>query len=118
MNKPKTIDEYISMQSEDVQPKLTKIRQLIEKAVPESEELISYGMPAFKYYGIIAWFAAFKNHYSVFVRPKYLKAFKEELKQYELSKSAIRIPTGKPVPVQLLTKIIKHVAKYNLEKSK
>jgi uncharacterized protein YdhG (YjbR/CyaY superfamily) len=55
------------------------------------------------------WFAAFKNHYTIFLRRNVLQNFREELKSYELSESesGIKIPLDKPVPVQLLTKIIK-----------
>ncbi len=105
------------MFSTDIQKILEKIRQTIKKAVPDAEEVISYGMPAFKFQGMLAWFAAFKNHYSVFMRPKSLQVFKEDLKQYELSKSAIKIPLDEPVPVRLVTKIIKYGAKQNLEKA-
>ena len=112
------IDKYILMFSSDIQKILEKIRQTIKKAVPDAEEVISYGMPAFKFHGMLAWFAAFKKHYSIFMRPKVLQVFKEDLKQYELSKSAIKIPLDKPVPIKLITKIIKYAAKENLKKVK
>ena len=112
------IDKYIAMYSSDNQKTLEKIRQTIKKAVPDAEEVISYGMRAFKFHGMLAWFAAFKKHYSIFMRPKVLQVFKEDLKQYELSKSAIKIPLDKPVPEKLVTKIIKYAAKENLKKAK
>jgi uncharacterized protein YdhG (YjbR/CyaY superfamily) len=112
------IDKYILMFSSDIQKILENIRQTIKKAVPDAEEVISYGIPAFKFYGMLAWFAAFKKHYSIFIRPKILQVFKEDLKQYELSKSAIKIPLDKPVPVKLVTKIIKYAAKENRKKAK
>jgi len=112
------IDKYILMFSTDIQKILEKIRQTIKKAVPEAEEVISYSMPAFKFHGMLAWFAAFKKHYSIFMRPKVLQVFKEDFKQYELTKSAIKIPLSKPVPVKLVTKIIKYAAKENLKKAK
>jgi len=113
-----TINDYLANQDTSVRYSLEKLRHTIKKAVPEAEETISYQMPAFKYLGMLAYFAAFKNHYSLFVKPKILQAFKDDLKQYELSKSAIRIPKGKPVPVQLVTKIIKFGALENLEQAK
>jgi uncharacterized protein YdhG (YjbR/CyaY superfamily) len=113
-----TINDYLANQDVSVRYSLEKLRHTIKKAVPEAEETISYQMPAFKYLGMLAYFAAFKNHYSLFVKPKVLQVFKDDLKQYELSKSAIRIPKGKPVPVQLVTKIIKFGAKENLDKAK
>jgi uncharacterized protein YdhG (YjbR/CyaY superfamily) len=115
----KDIDEYIDLQSEIARSILSEIRQTIKKAVPEAEELISYQMPAFRYHGMLAWFAAFNHHYSIFIPRKILNLFEEELKPFELSKSksAIKIPLDKPVPDQLLSKIIKSVAKANLEKA-
>jgi uncharacterized protein YdhG (YjbR/CyaY superfamily) len=114
----KDIDDYLALQNEDVRKKLEKLRQTINKAVPEAVEVISYSMPAFKYHGMLAYFAAFTNHYSLFISPKVLESFKDDLNQYELAKATIRIPMGKPVPVQLVTKIIKAVGKQNLEKAK
>jgi uncharacterized protein YdhG (YjbR/CyaY superfamily) len=114
----KDIDEYIELQSEIARSILSEIRQTIKKAVPEAEELISYQMPAFRYHGMLVWFAAFNHHYSIFIPRHILNLFEEELKPFELSKSksAIKISLDKPVPVQLLSKIIKSGAKANLEK--
>ena len=115
----KDIDEYIGLQSESTRVILSEIRQTIKKAAPDAEELISYQMPAFRYYGMLVWFAAFKHHYSIFIHRHILHLFEEELRPFELSKSksAIKIPIEKPVPVQLLSKIIKSAAKANLEKA-
>jgi uncharacterized protein YdhG (YjbR/CyaY superfamily) len=115
----KDIDAYIELQSENARAVLSEIRQTIKKTVPEAEELISYQMPAFKYHGTLVWFAAFKHHYSIFIPRQILSLFQEELKPYELSKSksAIKIPLDKTVPVELLSKIIKSAAKVNLEKA-
>ncbi|MFZ4589513.1 MAG: iron chaperone [Ignavibacteria bacterium] len=119
MNKPvKDIDAYISNQTDDIKAKLSKIRLTIKTTVPEAVEVISYQMPAYKYNGILAYFAAFKNHYSLFLSPKIIVAFSSELKAYETSKGTIKIPNDKPVPVLLVTKIIKAAAKQNLEKAK
>ena len=113
-----TVDEYLALLSTQIKATLEQLRQTIKKAAPEAEEVISYQMPAFKFHGILVWFAAFKNHYSLFVRPKVLQVFKDELKQYETSKSAIRFPLDKPVHVQLVTKIVRLTAKENLEKAR
>jgi uncharacterized protein YdhG (YjbR/CyaY superfamily) len=115
----KDIDAYIDLQPENTRNILSEIRQTIKETIPEAEELISYQMPAFRYHGMLVWFAAFNQHYSIFIPSQILNIFQEELKPYELSKSksAIKIPLDKPVPVQLLSKIIKTGAKANLEKS-
>lgn len=113
----KDISDYIEQQPEKVRAILEELRQTIKKAVPEAEEIISYQMPAFRFHGMLVWFAAFKNHYSIFIRPHILSVFIEELKPFELSKSksAIKISLDKPVPADLLTKIVKSAAKTNLE---
>lgn len=118
VDKLTTIDEYLALQSEDVRVKLQQIRETIANAVPEASEAISYRMPFFKYHGMLAYFAAFTNHYSIFVSPPVLKAFLPNLKEYDLSKSGIKIPNSKPVPVKLLADIIKYAAARNLEKEK
>jgi uncharacterized protein YdhG (YjbR/CyaY superfamily) len=104
----KDIDTYIELQSEDVRATLLHIRQTIKKAVPEAEELISYQMPAFRLKGMLVWFAAFKKHYTIFFPGKVLQEFKDELKTYEMVKSGagIKIPLGKPVPHELIAKIV------------
>lgn len=114
----KDIDAYIDLQSDIARSILSEIRHTIKKAVPEAEELISYQMPAFRYHGMLVWFAAFNHHYSIFIPRHILNLFEEELKPFELSKSksAIKIPFNEPVPVRLLSKIIKSGAKVNLEK--
>jgi len=112
-----TIDEYIALQPESVRDKLHLIRKTIARAVPEASESISYQMPLFKYHGMVAYFAAFKDHYSIFVSPPVLNAFKPNLEEYNLSKSGIKIPNSKPVPVKLLADIVKFAAARNLEKA-
>jgi uncharacterized protein YdhG (YjbR/CyaY superfamily) len=113
----KYIDNYIGRQPENIRLILAELRQTIKKAVPEAEELISYKMPAFRLHGMLVWYAPFKNHYSIFIRPHILKNFKEDLNAFETSKSnsAIKIPLDKPVPVDLLTRILKLAAKVNLK---
>ena len=115
----KDVNEYIELQSENVRNILTEIRQTIKKTVPDAEEFISYQMPAFKYHGMLAWYAVFNHHYSIFISPRILDLYQEELKVFELSKSksGIKIPLEKPVPAQLISKIIKSVAQANLEKA-
>ena len=115
----KDVNEYIELQSENVRNILTEIRQTIKKTVPDAEEFISYQMPAFRYHGMLAWYAVFTHHYSIFVSPQIVDLYQEELKSFELSnsKSGIKIPLNKPVPVQLISKIVKSAAQANLEKA-
>lgn len=105
--KIKNVDDYIASQPMEMREKLETVRFTIIKAAPQAEEKISYGMPGYKLNGMLAYFAGFKNHYSVFVMPRVLNEFKTELKDYQLSKGGFRIPNDQKVPVKLITKMIK-----------
>ena len=115
-HKPTTIDEYIAEQQVAVRPILEKLRQIVNKTAPDAEEVISYGMPAFKLHGMLLYFAVFTNHYSLFAFPSAIVVFKDKLKGYELSKGTIKFPLNKPVPVKLITEIVKFKVQENLNK--
>ena len=114
----KTIDEYIKSFPEDIQIILKKIRQTIRKAAPEAAEVISYQMPAFKLNGNLVWFAAFKNHIGFYPIPSGMEAFKEEVSLYVAGKGTLQFPLDKPIPYDLIEKIVTFRAKENLEKKK
>jgi uncharacterized protein YdhG (YjbR/CyaY superfamily) len=111
------VDEYLAALPEKLRETLEKLRQTIKNAAPEAEEVISYQMPAFKFHGMLVYFAAFSNHYSLFVNPAVLQVFKGELKAYSLSKSAIRFSLDTPVQVELVTKIVQFGIIENLKKA-
>jgi uncharacterized protein YdhG (YjbR/CyaY superfamily) len=115
--KPKNVDEYIISQPAEVRATLEKLRHAIRKAAPKAEEVISYNMPGYKLNKLIVWFAAAKNHYGLYPFPKTIEAFKNKLKPYELSKGTIRFPYDKPVPVKLISDIVKYNAKMDKEKA-
>ena len=103
----KTIDEYIKTFPEDVQSILERMRQTIRKAAPEAVEAISYQMPTFKLNGKnLVFFAAFKNHIGFYPIPSGIKAFKKELSQYKGGKGSVQFPIDKPVPYDLVKKIV------------
>jgi uncharacterized protein YdhG (YjbR/CyaY superfamily) len=114
----KTIDEYVATFPENVQNILEELRQAIRESAPEAEEAISYQMPAFKLNGILVWFAAFKNHVGFYPKTSAIEAFKEELSSYEISKGTIRFPINKPIPFDLVKKIVRYRVKQNLGKDK
>ena len=114
--RPTTIDEYIAEQAPSVRPFMEKLRQIINKNAPDAEEVISYGMPAYKFHGMLLYFSAFTNHYSLFAFPDAIIAFKDKLKDYELSKGTIKFSYNKPVPVKLITEVVKFKVKENLNK--
>ncbi len=118
-NEAKTIDEYIVLQPKEVQVYLQKLRQTIKSAAPDAEETISYKMPAFRYHGMLVYFAAFKNHYSLFpANGSIIATMNEELKMYKTGKGTIQFSFGKPLPVALIKKIVKARVQQNLTKNK
>jgi uncharacterized protein YdhG (YjbR/CyaY superfamily) len=114
----KTIDEYIETFPEDVQSILEKMRQTIRKAVPEAEEAISYQIPTFKLNGNLVHFAAFKNHIGFYPTSTGTEAFKKELSLYKGSKGSVQFPIEKPIPYDLVKKIVVFRRKENLAKKR
>jgi uncharacterized protein YdhG (YjbR/CyaY superfamily) len=105
---PKTVDEYLSAVPEPPRTTLNTIRAVIRSVVPaEATEVISYGVPTFKYNGPVIWFAAFSNHCSVFPTASVIEKFKDELKAYKTSKGTIQFAVDKPPPAALLKKMVK-----------
>ena len=111
----KDFDDYFSQQTPEVQILLEQMRQTIKKAAPEAEEVISYNMPAFKYYGMLVYFAAYKNHIGFYATPTGHSEFKEELSIYKQGKGSVQFPLTKPLPLDLITKIVKFRVKENLK---
>jgi uncharacterized protein YdhG (YjbR/CyaY superfamily) len=105
---PKNFDEYLAGVPEPAGSTLKKIRTAIRSAAPrEATETISYGIPAFKYKGMLVWFAAFSNHCSLFPTAAVIEAFRSELKRLSTSKGTIHFPTDKPLPTALIKKLVK-----------
>ena len=105
---PKTLDEYLAGVPEPARNTLQKVRAAIRSAAPpEATETISYGIPAFRYNGVLVWFAAFARHCSLFPTASVIEKFKSELKGYTISKGTIQFPTDKPLPAALIQKMMK-----------
>ena len=113
----KTIDEYIAAFPKHVQEILEKIRVTIRKAAPEAEETINYAIPTFTLKSNLVHFAAFKNHIGFYPAPSGIEAFRKELSVYEGAKGSVQFPIEKPLPLGLITKIVKFRVKENLEKT-
>ena len=114
---PKNIDEYIAGFSNDVQDILQKIRMTIRKAAPEAEEAIKYQVPTFTLKGNLVHFAAFKKHIGFYPTPTGIEKFQKELSVYESAKGSVRFPLDKPIPYDLISKILKFRVKENLERA-
>ena len=108
-----SVDEYIAAHPEDVQPILRRVRSIIRKAVPGAEEAISYQIPTYKRHGgYVIYFAGWKQHYSLYPATDHLvAAFKDDLAPYKVNKGTIRFPLSQPVPVKLIERIAKFLAK-------
>jgi len=113
-----SIDEYIATFPENIQKILEEIRATIKAAAPDSEETISYQMPAFKLNGMyIAHFSAWKNHIGMYPIPAGNEAFNKEVSKYKGAKSSLNFPIVKPMPLKLISKIVKLRIDDNLEKA-
>ena len=117
---PTTVDEYLAGVPEPARTTLNKIRATIQSVVPaEATEVISYGVPTFKYNGPVIWFAAFSKHCSVFPTASVIEKFKDELKNYRTSKGTIQFPVDKPLPAALVKKMVKaRLAEIELKKKR
>ena len=109
----KTVTEYIAAQPKPAQAALRRVRRAIRKALPKSDEVLSYKIPAYRVNGRVAlYFAGWKAHYSLYpAGARLASAFKEELAPYKLSKGTIRFPLSEPVPERLIERIAKFRAK-------
>ncbi len=102
-----TIDEYIATSPADIQAILEKVRQSIHKAAPDAVETISYGIPTFDLNGKhLVFFAGWKHHISLYPLPAGDETFQQELAHYKRAKGTIQFPLDKPIPYDLVEKII------------
>jgi uncharacterized protein YdhG (YjbR/CyaY superfamily) len=114
---PKDVDEYISGFPKEVQRLLEELRATIKKAAPDAEEVISYQMPAFKLQGMLVYFAGYKSHIGFYPTPSGIEAFRKELSVYKGAKGSVQFPTDSPLPLNLISKIVKYRVRENLEKA-
>jgi uncharacterized protein YdhG (YjbR/CyaY superfamily) len=111
----KTIDEYIRTFPPDVRRKLEEMRQAIQEAAPDATETISYQIPAFELGGTLVYFAAFKNHIGFYPTPSGIEEFSKELSRYKTSKGAVQFPLERPLPLDLVKRIVRYRVQENLE---
>lgn len=115
---PKSIDEYIAGFPSNVREILEKIRLTIRKAAPDAEETISYQIPTFKLKGSpLVYFAAYKEHIGLYPGPRGNAELQEELSAYKAGKGTLRFPLDKPIPFDLISKVVKFRVKENLQKA-
>ncbi|MBR6207686.1 MAG: DUF1801 domain-containing protein [Oscillospiraceae bacterium] len=103
--KPRTIDEYIAAQEEAIRPVLCRVRGILQSALPEAEERISWSMPTYWKGRNIIHFAAAKKHLGIYPGDEATAAFAGELTDYDTSKGTIRLPYEAPLPAELIRRI-------------
>lgn len=115
----KTVDDYLSVLPKEVKALLENLRRAIKQAAPEAEELISYNMPAFKYHGILVYYAAHKEHIGFYPGSTAINdILKDDLVKYKTSKGTIQFPMDKAIPVSLVKKLVKYRVKQNIDRKK
>ena len=115
----KTIDEYNATFPKDIQVILEELRQTIRECAPEAQERISYGIPTFDLNGLhLVHFAAYKNHIGFYPTSSGISVFKKDLSSFKTSKGAIQFPLDKPIPSDLIKKIVNFRIKENMNSKK
>lgn len=110
------VDEYISKFPDEIGDILKRLREVIRQNAPNAKEAMSYGVPAFQLKGNLVLYAAFKNHIGLYPTPSAIKEFKKELVNYETSEGTIKFQLNKPLPFDLIKRIVRFRVNENLKK--
>jgi uncharacterized protein YdhG (YjbR/CyaY superfamily) len=113
----RSIDEYIATFPEDIQALLQAVQATVRAAAPDAEERISYQMPTFALHGNLVHFAALKNHIGFYPTSSGVAAFKDELSAYVSTPGAVQFPLNQPLPLELISKIVKFRVAENLNRA-
>jgi len=116
MPKPTDTDSYIATFPLPTQKLLQQVRETIKKAAPNAQEVISYNMPAFKYKGMLVWFAGYAHHIGFYPGASGIAEFKHEFSNYKNAKGSVQFPLDKPLPLDLIARIVKFKVSENEEK--
>lgn len=109
-----TVDEYISTLPSKSKNLMKSLRKAIQQAAPQAEELISYNMPAFRLNGVLVYYAAFDKHIGFYPTPSGIEKFKKELSSFKWAKGSVQFPINRPIPYDLVKKIVKFRVEENL----
>ena len=113
---PATVDEYMADFPADVKKRMQQLRKTIKAGAPNADELISYQMPGYKYFGMLVYFAAYKNHIGFYPGTGGLLEFYKELSSFKSAKGSVQFPHDRPIPYDMISKIVKFRVKQNEEK--
>jgi uncharacterized protein YdhG (YjbR/CyaY superfamily) len=106
MERLDSIEYYFARLNDESRQTLLLFRALIKQVVPEAVEVFSYQMPAFKYLGMLAFYAETSKHYGLYLSPAVVAQFKDKLKGFDCAKAAIRFPKNKPLPEALIVELV------------
>ena len=113
---PETVDQYIAAFPADVKKRMQQLRKTIKAAAPKAEEVISYQMPGYKYFGMLVYFAAYKNHIGFYPGAGGVLEFYKKLSSFKSAKGSVQFPHDRPIPYDVISKIVKFRVKQNEEK--
>ena len=114
--KPKDVDSYIASFPKDVQALLKKVRRTIRAAAPKADEVISYNIPAYRQSGMLVYFAGFKNHIGLYPPVRGNAALEKAVAKYAGPKGNLKFPYDEPLPLALITRIVRYKVKQNKSK--
>lgn len=114
-NAAPNVDIYIAYFPAETQELLHQLRETIKKAAPAAEEVISYQMPAYKLNGVLVYFAGYKNHIGFYPAGSGIESFKHKLSGYKTSKGTVQFPLDQPLPIDLISEIVRYRVSENLE---
>jgi uncharacterized protein YdhG (YjbR/CyaY superfamily) len=115
--KPKDIDSYIASFPKDAQALLKKVRRTIRAAAPRATEVISYNIPAYRQNGMLVYFAGFKHHIGLYPPVRANAALENAAAKYAGPKGNLQFPYDEPLPLALITRIVRHNVKQDLTKA-
>jgi uncharacterized protein YdhG (YjbR/CyaY superfamily) len=112
-----TVEEYIIQFPENVQKLLSELRTLVKQEAPQAEERISYGMPAYKYKGVLVYFAGYDRHIGFYPAASGIRQFQSELSPYKFAKGSVQFPLTEPLPEDLIRRIVQFRLRENEAKA-
>lgn len=118
MDKYHTVEEYIASFPTETQNILQQLRADLQQMIPDAKQKISYAIPTFTLNGNLIHFAGYKNHIGLYPGSKAVEVLAEDLKGYETSKGTVRFPINKPLPMELIKKIVDFCVAQHLSKPK
>jgi len=113
---PETVDQYIAAFPADVKKRMQQLRKTIKAGAPNADEVISYQMPGYKYFGMLVYFAAYKNHIGFYPGTGGVLEFYKKLSSFKSAKGSVQFPNDRPIPYEVISKVVKFRVKQNEEK--